>query len=97
MAEQDMNKKIPERKCLGCNIRRPKNELIRVVRLQDGSVTLDKTGKVSGRGAYICPDIKCYNKARKAKRFETNLEIEIPAEIYEALAAQFEQSEEVEK
>jgi predicted RNA-binding protein YlxR (DUF448 family) len=54
---------------------------------------LDKTGKVSGRGAYICPDIKCYNKARKAKRFETNLEIAIPEEIYDALASQFEGGE----
>ncbi len=89
-----MNKKIPERKCLGCNIRRPKGELVRVVRLSDGSVTLDKTGKVSGRGAYICPDIKCYNKARKAKRFETNLEMEIPPEIFDALAARLETEEE---
>jgi len=76
---------------MGCNIRRPKGELVRVVRIKDGSVVLDKTGKVSGRGAYICPDIKCYNKARKAKRFETNLEISIPEEIYDALASQLEQ------
>lgn len=92
-----MNKKIPERKCLGCNVRKPKGELVRVVRLNDGTVTLDKTGKVSGRGAYICHDIKCYNKARKAKRFETNLEIEIPPEIYDALAAQLETETEEEK
>lgn len=83
-----MNKKVPERKCLGCGVRRPKKELVRIVRLQDGSVVLDKTGKVSGRGAYICPDIGCYNKARKAKRFETNLEIAIPPELYDALAAE---------
>ncbi len=89
-----MNKKVPERKCLGCNERRPKSELIRVVRLKDGSVVLDKTGKASGRGAYICPDIKCYNKARKAKRFETNLEIAIPENIYDALAAQLQEGEE---
>lgn len=86
-----MNKKVPERKCMGCNIRRPKGELVRVVRIKDGSVVLDKTGKVSGRGAYICPDIKCYNKARKAKRFETNLEISIPEEIYDALASQLQE------
>lgn len=67
------------------------------MRLKDESVVLDKTGKISGRGAYICPDIKCYNKARKAKRFETNLEIEIPAEIYDALAAQLETEQEDEK
>lgn len=89
-----MNKKVPERKCLGCNERRPKSELIRVVRLKDGSVVLDKTGKVSGRGAYICPDIKCYNKARKAKRFETNLEIAIPENIYDALAEKLQEGEE---
>ena len=82
-----MNKKIPERKCLGCSARRPKNELIRIVRLPDGTVTVDKTGKLSGRGAYLCPGIACYNKARKAKRFETALEAEIPPEIYEKLAA----------
>ncbi len=89
-----MNKKVPERKCLGCNIRRPKGELIRVVRLKDGGVTLDKTGKVSGRGAYICPDINCYNKARKAKRFETNLEIAIPEDIYDALAQKLAETKE---
>ena len=88
-----MNRKIPERKCLGCGVRRPKNELVRVVRLKDGGVVLDKTGKVSGRGAYICPSIACYNKARKAKRFETNLEIAVPAEVYDALALQLEADE----
>lgn len=89
-----MIKKVPERKCLGCNIRRPKGELIRVVRTKDEGVVLDKTGKVSGRGAYICHDIKCYNKARKAKRFETALEITIPEEIYDTLASQLEEREE---
>ena len=89
-----MIKKVPERKCLGCNIRRPKGELIRVVRTKDEGVVLDKTGKISGRGAYICHDIKCYNKARKAKRFETSLEITIPEEIYDTLASQFEEGEE---
>lgn len=82
-----MNKKIPERKCIGCSLRRPKNELIRVVRLPDGTIILDKTGKASGRGAYLCPGLACYNKARKAKRLETALETEIPPELYEKLAA----------
>ncbi len=89
-----MNKKIPERKCLGCNTRRPKNELIRVVRTKDGNVTLDKTGKLSGRGAYLCNELSCFSKARKAKRFESNLEISIPPEIYDALEAMFEKEEE---
>ncbi len=82
-----MNKKIPERKCLGCAERRPKNELIRVVRTPEGEILIDKTGKKSGRGAYLCPKLACFNKARKAKRFESALEVEIPAEIYEKLAA----------
>lgn len=92
-----INKKSPERKCLGCGTRKQKNELIRVVRLKTGEVVLDKTGKISGRGAYICPDIACYNKARKAKRFETNLEIAIPPEIYDNLAKKLTESEDVEK
>ena len=82
-----MNKKIPERKCLGCAERRPKNELIRVVRTPEGEILIDRTGKRSGRGAYLCPELACFNKARKAKRFESALEVEIPAEIYEKLAA----------
>ena len=82
-----MNKKIPERKCLGCAERRPKNELIRVVRTPKGEILIDRTGKRSGRGAYLCPELACFNKARKAKRFESALEVEIPAEIYEKLAA----------
>lgn len=68
-------------------MRRPKNELVRVVRTPDGNIILDKTGKLSGRGAYLCPKLSCFNKARKAKRFESALEVEIPAEIYEKLAA----------
>lgn len=82
-----MNKKIPERKCLGCAERRPKNELIRVVRTPEGEILIDRTGKRSGHGAYLCPELACFNKARKAKRFESALEVEIPAEIYEKLAA----------
>lgn len=82
-----MNKRIPERKCIGCGTRRPKNELIRVVRLPDGTVTIDKTGKLSGRGAYLCPAVACYGKARKAKRLESNLAIDIPDELHEKLTA----------
>lgn len=75
-------KKIPERKCMGCNEKRPKKELVRVVRTPDGNVLLDITGKVSGRGAYICPKVSCYEKALKTKRLERCLEAEIPDEVY---------------
>ncbi len=80
-------KKIPQRKCIGCGERMDKNELWRVVRSPEGEVSLDKTGKAAGRGAYICKQVKCLQKAQKARRLETNLEIAIPAEVYAALEA----------
>lgn len=78
-------KKIPQRKCVGCGEGFPKPELIRVVRLPDGSITLDFTGKKSGRGAYLCKNIQCLKKARKSNRLERNLEVTIPDDIYAAL------------
>ena len=80
-------KKIPQRKCVGCGERFDKSDLWRVVKSPDGSVSLDKTGKASGRGAYICKNVKCLQKARKARRLETNLEIAIPDSVYETLEA----------
>ncbi len=84
MGEQKV-KKIPMRQCLGCNAHKPKRELIRVVRLKDGDVVLDLVGKVSGRGAYICPDAACFKKARRSKRIDHVLEVEISDEIYDAM------------
>ena len=62
-------KKIPLRMCTGCGESKPKKELIRVVKSPDGIISLDFTGKKSGRGAYVCPDIQCLKKARKASQF----------------------------
>ena len=76
-------KKIPERRCVGCGISFPKKDLIRVVRLPDGGAELDPTGKKAGRGAYICRSAECLKKARKAKRLERNLEVTISDEVYE--------------
>ncbi|CDC71095.1 MAG: YlxR family protein [Firmicutes bacterium] len=78
-------KKIPERRCVGCGISFPKKDLIRVVRLPDGGAELDPTGKKAGRGAYICRSAECLKKARKAKRLERNLEVTISDEVYEEL------------
>ena len=78
-------KKVPERKCAGCNEKRPKKELIRIVRTPDGNILVDGRGKESGRGVYICPDKSCFDKARKAKRFERSLEVQIPESIYDEL------------
>ena len=78
-------KKIPERQCLGCNGHFPKNTLLRVVRAPDGVVSLDFTGKKSGRGAYICKSSVCLNKAQRSGRLARNLACEIPAEIFAAM------------
>lgn len=75
-------KKQPERRCIGCGERKPKSELIRVVRGPDGGVSLDFTGKKAGRGAYLCRDLRCLKKAQKAHRLEQNLECSIPEAIY---------------
>lgn len=78
-------KKTPERQCNGCNGHFPKRELLRVVRGVDGSVSLDFTGKKSGRGAYICKNVACLTKAERSKRLARSLDCEIPAEVYAAM------------
>ena len=83
-------KKVPERRCLGCMSSFPKNTLIRVVRTPEGEVVIDPSGKKSGRGAYICKSKACLKKAIKAKRLQTNLETEIPADLEEALLKEIE-------
>lgn len=85
-----MQKKIPQRQCMGCRERKPKREMIRVVRCTDGEVRLDFSGKLNGRGAYICPDSQCLKKAQKAKSLERSLEVPIPEEVYERLSAEME-------
>ncbi len=78
-------KKIPLRKCLGCGESKPKKDLVRVVRSAEGEVSLDLTGKKSGRGAYICHNISCLQKAKKAKRIERALECAIPEDVYDSM------------
>ena len=85
-----MQKKIPQRQCMGCRERKAKRDMIRVVRGTDGTVSLDFSGKLNGRGAYICPDPVCLQKARKAKSLERSLEVPIPEEVYERLAREME-------
>ena len=75
-------KKMPERRCIGCMESFNKKDLIRVVRSAEGEVSLDFTGKKSGRGAYICKSLACFKKARKARRFEASLECSVSEEVY---------------
>ena len=75
---------------MGCRERKAKREMIRVVRMTDGNVSLDFSGKLNGRGAYICPNPECLKKAQKAKSLERSLEVPIPEEVYQRLAGEME-------
>ena len=76
---------MPLRRCAGCGEQKSKKEFVRVVRTPEGKIILDESGKANGRGVYLCPKGSCLKKARKAKRLERSLDVEIPEEIYLAL------------
>lgn len=83
-------KKIPLRMCAGCGERKPKQELVRVVKAPDrpegpGEISLDVTGRSPGRGAYVCRNADCLKAARKARRLERAFSCQIPAEVYDRL------------
>ncbi len=78
-------KKIPMRMCLGCNEMKPKKEMIRVVKSPENEVSLDFTGKKSGRGAYICKNTECFKNAKKTRRFEKSLSCKIEPEVYKEM------------
>jgi len=85
-----MQRRIPMRQCMGCRERRAKKEMIRVVRCTDGAVQLDFSGKLNGRGAYLCPDPECLKKAIRSKALDRSLEVTIPQEVYDRLTAEME-------
>ena len=85
-----MQKKIPQRQCMGCRERKAKRELIRVVRTPEGPVRLDFGGKMNGRGAYLCPNPECLKKAIRAKALERSLEVSIPEEVVAQLEKEME-------
>ena len=85
-----MQKKIPQRQCMGCRERKAKRELIRVVRSPEGNVSLDFGGKMNGRGAYLCPDPECLKRAIRSKALERSLEVPIPEEVYDRLQKEME-------
>jgi len=74
-------RKIPLRICIGCQEKKPKKELLRIVRTPEGKVTFDVTGKKPGRGAYLCPLKQCLKKAIKGKRLEKNLQLPLCEEL----------------
>ncbi len=90
---EQKKRKTPERQCLGCNEHKPKMELLRVVRTPEGEVVLDFTGKKSGRGAYICRNVSCLRKARKTKRIDKSLEVNIPEAVYDRMESEIIENE----
>ncbi len=80
-----IKKKVPLRKCTGCQQMKEKKQLIRVVRTDENQYYMDLTGKMSGRGAYICKNIECFEKAFKSKGLERSFKSAIPKDIYEKL------------
>lgn len=79
------NKKVPMRKCVGCGEMKNKKELLRVIHTPEDTLVLDTTGRQNGRGAYLCANMECFQKARKTKGLERSLKMAIPEEIYEEL------------
>ena len=84
-----MNKKVPMRQCVGCGEMKPKKEMMRVVKTAEGSIVLDVTGKMNGRGAYLCQTMECLKKAGKNKGIERSLKGAIAAEVYDNLEKEF--------
>ena len=86
-------KKIPMRICIGCREMKPKRELIRVVKTTDGEIRLDTTGKLNGRGAYVCGCMECLKKIRKQNALSHAFSMKVEDDIYDNLEAQLEKSE----
>lgn len=86
-------KKIPNRTCIGCNTQKTKKELIRIVKNAQGEIKVDKTGKLPGRGAYICNNSECLEKAVRSKRLEKSFEMKIEDVVYEQLKNTIEKQE----
>ena len=85
-----MQKRIPQRQCMGCRERKSKRDMIRVVRSPEGNVCLDFGGKMNGRGAYICPQMDCLKKAIRSKALDRSLEVAIPEDVYARLEKEME-------
>ena len=94
MTTNESPRKIPMRKCVGCNEMKPKRELTRVVRSPEGIISLDTTGKANGRGAYLCPSAECLKKARKRRSLERAFSYAVDSGIYDGLALRLQELDE---
>ena len=86
-------RKTPLRMCMGCGEMKPKKELVRVVKTPDDEVLMDLTGRVNGRGAYICPNAQCLKIARKSKRIEKSFQMQIPDAVYDKMEEELKNRE----
>lgn len=84
-------KKVPMRRCLGCQESKPQKELIRIVKTPEGALCVDATGKMNGRGAYICPDAGCLAAAKKTKRLEQQFKTDISDELFAQLNSRIQE------
>ncbi len=84
-------RKVPMRMCVGCREMKPKMELIRVVKPQEGDCALDFTGKAPGRGAYVCASVECLKKAQKTRALERALDAKIDENVFSQLASRLEE------
>jgi len=86
-------RKVPMRMCVGCHEMKPKNTLIRVVKPPEGDCFVDRTGKASGRGAYLCDNLECLKKAQKTKALERALETKLDEQVFAQLAGRMAPAE----
>lgn len=78
-------KNIPQRTCIGCNEKKDKKEFIRIVKDNQNNISIDRTGKANGRGAYICDNLDCLEKAIKNKKIEKSFKMSMNNSVYENL------------
>ncbi len=78
-------RKVPLRRCVGCDANRPKRELVRIVRTPEGALEMDPQGKRPGRGVYVCPDPACLEAALRGRRIERALEAAVPPSLIAAV------------
>ena len=88
-----MDKKMPMRGCVGCGEMKSKKEMMRILKTLEGPIVLDVTGKKNGRGAYLCKQQSCLQKAIKGKGLERSFKMSIPTEVYESLVEEFAEIE----
>lgn len=93
MSTPTKSKKIPMRQCVGCGQMNEKRSMYRVIRTQEGEFLLDKTGRKNGRGAYVCPNEACLQKAIRSRGLERSFKMQIPKEVYETLEEEMKSSD----